>query len=189
MTKARAALLAAGVAAAVYLPSLGNRFALDDGAIVERNPTAHSVGTALRAFGRTYWPPERAAGQWRPLVILSFAADWQLSGGSPAWLHAVNVVWHAAATAVLVPVLATYVPVTAALAGAIVFAVHPVHVEAVANLVIEIGSPRPEADLVSLRDGLARLVSRAEILPRQEFTVGELLSREKIEQIMELEMQ
>ncbi len=135
MTRARAALLAAGVATAVYLPALGNRFALDDGGIVERNPAAHSVAAALRAFGSTYWPPEHAAGLWRPLVILSFAADWQLSGGNPVWLHAVNVAWHAAATAVLVPFLAAYVPVTAALAGALIFAVHPVHVEAVANLV------------------------------------------------------
>jgi tetratricopeptide (TPR) repeat protein len=135
VTKRQAALLAAGAAALVYLPSLGNRFALDDGAIVERNPAAHSIPAALHAFGRTYWPPEHAAGQWRPLVILSFAVDWQLSGGSPVWLHAANVAWHAAATALLVPVFAAYVPVTAALAGAILFAVHPVHVEAVANLV------------------------------------------------------
>ena len=135
MTRAKAALLAAAVAGAVYLPALGNRFTLDDGPIVERNPVAHSVGAAVRAFGRTYWPPEHGAGQWRPLLILSFAADWQISDGSPVWLHAVNVGWHAAATALVVPLLAAYVPVTAALAGAVVFAVHPVHVEAVANLV------------------------------------------------------
>ena len=102
---------------------------------MERNPAAHSVGAALRAFGRTYWPPENGAGQWRPLVVLSFAADWQISGGSAAWLHAVNVAWHAAAAALVVLLLALYVPEAAALAGGLVFAVHPVHVEAVANLV------------------------------------------------------
>jgi hypothetical protein len=155
VTRGRAALLAAGVAAVVYLPSLRNRFTLDDGPIVERNPAAHSVGAALRAFGRTYWPPENGAGQWRPLVILSFAADWQLSGGSPVWLHAVNVAWHAAATGLLVPLLAAYVPVTAALAGAIVFAVHPVHAEAVANLV---GRAEPMAALFLI---LAVLAARS----------------------------
>ncbi|MGA2382217.1 MAG: hypothetical protein ABSG61_02175 [Gemmatimonadales bacterium] len=155
MTRARAALLAAAVAAVVYLPSLGNRFALDDGAIVERNPAAHSVGAAVEAFGHTYWPPGHAAGQWRPLVILSLAVDWQVSGGSPVWLHAVNVAWHAAATALLVPVLAAYVPVAAALAGAIVFAVHPVHVEAVANLV---GRAEPMAAVFLM---LAVLAGRA----------------------------
>ena len=135
MTPRRAAWLAAGVAALVYLPALRNSFALDDGTIVERNPSAHAVGAALDAFGRPYWPPATQAGQWRPLVILSFAVDWQLSGGSTTWLHAANVVWHAAATGLLVLVAAAYLPAAGALAGGVLFAVHPVHVEAVANLV------------------------------------------------------
>lgn len=135
MTPKRAAVLAALLAAVVYATALGNRFALDDSPIVERNGAAHTVGAALDAFGRTYWPPEHQAGLWRPLVILSFAADWELSDGNPAWLHATNVLWHAAATALLVPVLAPYATTVGALGGALVFAVHPVHVEAVANLV------------------------------------------------------
>ena len=135
MTAARAAWLAAGAAALVYLPSLANGFALDDGTIVERNPAAHSVAAAAAAFDSSYWPVQNGAGQWRPLVILSFGADWQLSGGSPVWLHAANDLWHAAATGLLVLVLAPYVTAAAALAAGVVFAVHPVHVEAVANLV------------------------------------------------------
>jgi tetratricopeptide (TPR) repeat protein len=135
VTPRRAAWLAAGAAVAVYLPALGNRFALDDGAIVERNPAAHSVAAAVRAFDRSYWPPENGAGQWRPLVILSFALDWQLSGGNPVWLHASNVLWHAAATAAVVLVAAPYVAGAGPLVAGLLFAVHPVHVEAVANLV------------------------------------------------------
>lgn len=135
MTVARASLVCAIIAALVYARATGNHFALDDGPIVERNPAAHHVRAALAAFDEPYWPSEHQAGQWRPLVILSFAADWSLSGGSPAWLHAGNALWHAAATALVVPLLAAHVPATAALAGGLVFAVHPVHVEAVANLV------------------------------------------------------
>jgi hypothetical protein len=135
VTRRRAAWLAAGAAVVVYLPALGNRFALDDGSIVERNPAAHSVSAAVRAFDRSYWPPENGAGQWRPLVILSFAADWQLSHGSPAWLHAANLLWHAAATGAVVLVAAPYVSEAGALVAGLLFAVHPVHVEAVANLV------------------------------------------------------
>jgi hypothetical protein len=135
ITVRRAAAAAAIVAAAVYLPSVRNGFALDDEMIVERNPAAHAVPAALAAFDQPYWPPQHGAGLYRPLVILSFAADWQLSGGRPAWLHAMNVAWHAAVTALLVPVLAAYAGAGGALVGAVVFAVHPVHVEAVANLV------------------------------------------------------
>ena len=131
----RGTAIAALCAALVYLTALGNGIALDDEMIVERNPTAHSVPAALAAFDEPYWPPQNGAGLYRPLVILSFAVDWQLSRGSMPWLHAVNVAWHAAATALLVPVLAVYVGSGAALVGGVVFAVHPVHVEAVANLV------------------------------------------------------
>lgn len=135
MTVRRAALIAGLVAALVYIPALGNRFALDDGPIVERNAAAHSVGAALAAFTHPYWPPEHGAGLWRPLVVLSFAADWELSGGSTSWLHATNVLLHAAATALVVAVIAPYVTAAGALAGGLLFALHPVHVEAVANLV------------------------------------------------------
>ena len=135
ITVRRAAAAAALVAVLAYLPALGNGFTLDDGPIVERNPAAHSIRAAMAAFDQPYWPPEHGAGLYRPLVVLSFAVDWQLSGGSARWFHAVNLAWHAAATALLVPVVAAYTGPAAALAGGIVFAVHPVHVEAVANVV------------------------------------------------------
>jgi tetratricopeptide (TPR) repeat protein len=135
VTIRRTALIAALVAVLAYLPALGNRFALDDAAIVERNPAAHSISAAARAFPHPYWPPEHGAGLWRPAVILSFAVDWQLAGGSPAVLHATNVLLHGAVTALVVLFLAPFVTAAGALVGGLLFAVHPVHVEAVANLV------------------------------------------------------
>lgn len=131
----RAALLAAALAVVVYLPALGNRYALDDGAIVERNTAAHSIPAAVAAVDEPYWPAAHAAGLWRPLVIFSFAVDWSVTGGSTRWMHAVNVLWHALATALVVALLWAYLPGAASLAAGLVFAVHPVHVEAVANLV------------------------------------------------------
>jgi protein O-mannosyl-transferase len=131
----RAAVMAAALAIVVFLPALNNRYALDDGPIVERNPAAHSVPAAVAAFTEPYWPAAHAAGLWRPLVIFSFAVDWSLTGGSTRWLHAANVLWHALAAALVVALLWAYLPGAAALAAGLVFAVHPVHVEAVANLV------------------------------------------------------
>ncbi|MFI5214387.1 MAG: tetratricopeptide repeat protein [Gemmatimonadales bacterium] len=135
LSPGRAALFAALVAVLVYLPALNNRFALDDVQIVERNPAAHSVPAAVAAFASQYWPPEHGVGQWRPAVILSFALDWQVSGGSTTWLHAGNILLHALVTALVVLFLARYVSAIGALVGGILFAVHSVHVEAVANLV------------------------------------------------------
>lgn len=155
MTARRAALLAACGAVVAYAPAPWGGFTLDDTPIVEQNPRAHSVAAAIAAFDEPYWPPPHDAGQWRPLVILSFAADWQLSGGNTAWLHAANVLWHATATALLVWVLLPYAGVMGACAGALLFAVHPVHVEAVANLV---GRAEPMVAVFVL---LAVLASRA----------------------------
>jgi tetratricopeptide (TPR) repeat protein len=123
------------VAAAVYLPALRNGLALDDGPIIELNPRAHSIAAALRAVDEPYWPPEHAAGLWRPLPILTYAVEWQLTGGNTVVMHATNIALHAAVTGLLVPFLAAYVPPAAALGAAVVFAIHPVHVEAVANVV------------------------------------------------------
>lgn len=128
--------VAAAIAIVVYLGALGNGFARDDVPVIEQNPIAHSPTTASGAFFRTYWPTElTSSGQYRPLTVLSFAVDWAISGGRPIWFHAVNLVAHALATALLVLVIWTLLPPLGALVAGVTFAVHPVHVEAVANVV------------------------------------------------------
>ena len=124
-----------GVAVALYLPTVRYGFVQDDRAIIASNPAAHSVGAALRAFDDPYWPRETGAGLYRPLTILSYAVDWTVSGGRPGWLHVMNALWHGLATVLLVLLLARWLaPLGASVAG-LVFAWHPVHVEAVASLV------------------------------------------------------
>lgn len=130
----RAGLVVGGVAAACYANALANRFALDDNDVVARNPLVRALSGVVRSFAHSYWPETSGAGQYRPLAISSFAIDWSLSHGSPIWLHAVNVAWHVAACVLVWRLAATLVSRTAATVGALVFAVHPVHVEAVANL-------------------------------------------------------
>jgi hypothetical protein len=51
------------------------------------------------------------------------------------WYHAVNVAWHAAATVLLWVWIRGFLAPAGALVAAALFAVHPVHVEAVANVV------------------------------------------------------
>ena len=128
--------LVAFTAVAVFANALGNDFALDDRGVILRNPLVQSLDGMWRAFGQPYWPREASdAGVYRPLAVASYALDWAISGGSAAWMHAVNILWHAA-VAVLVWYLAAQLLAPAgALAAALLFAVHPVHVEAVANVV------------------------------------------------------
>ncbi len=133
----RAVLVAALAAALIYLPALANRWALDDHGLIERNPAAHSIRAAWRAAFSVYWPPEGefTAGLYRPLTTLSYAVDWTASGGRPWWFHLTNLLLHAAATALVVAVALPWLRPPGALLAGLVFAWHPVHAEAVANVV------------------------------------------------------
>lgn len=137
MSPRRLGLVVAGCAVAVYLGSLWNEFALDDNPVVQFNPLVSSFSGVWRAFVSPYWPPELGGGMYRPLPLASYALDrslWWWAGG-PAWLHAVNVLWHAGVSVAVALLARRWVSDRGALAAGLVFAVHPVHVEAVANLV------------------------------------------------------
>ena len=133
--KREALLLVLVVAVALYLFTARYGFVQDDRAIVVSNPAAHSVPAALAAFDDPYWPRETGAGLYRPVTILSYAIDWTISGGRAGWLHMMNALWHGLATVLLVLVLARWLPSFGAIAAGLVFAWHPVHVEAVASIV------------------------------------------------------
>jgi len=123
------------IAVLLYLPTVRYSYVQDDRAIVMANPAAHNIGAALRAFDRPYWPPPSEAGLYRPVTILSLAIDWSIAGGRPWWPHLVNALWHGLASVLLVFILARWLPSLASVTAALVFAVHPVHVEAVANII------------------------------------------------------
>ena len=122
-------------AVALYLPTARYGFVQDDRAIIVANPAAHSVGAALGAFDEPYWPRESGAGLYRPVTILSYAIDWTISGGRPGWFHIMNALWHGLAAVLFVLVVARWLPPVAAAGAGLIFAGHPVHVEAVASLV------------------------------------------------------
>jgi hypothetical protein len=126
-------MLALVFAAAVvlYVPTVGYDFVQDDRAMIVANSAAHDVGAALRAFDEPYW----SGSYYRPATVLSFAVDWTLSGGRAGWMHLVNALWHGLVSVLVVLVLARWLPLAGAVAAGLVFVVHPVHVEGVANLV------------------------------------------------------
>lgn len=144
----RAAAAVVGiVAAVVFANTLQNRFAYDDYHIIVNNAAVQSLESLPGAMVSPYWPGlyGRELGLWRPVTTALVGVQWVLGGGSPVLFHAVNVVAHAAASALVLLLLAALMPLAAAFAGGLVFAVHPVHVEAVANVigVAEIASTIP----------------------------------------------
>jgi len=130
-------LLVGILAALVYLNALGNQFAYDDVHIIVENPEIQALETLPGALVTPYWPTAygRELGLWRPVTTALFGVQYALGGGSPLIFHIVNVLAHVAATLLALMLFLELISLPAALAGAAVFAVHPVHVEAVANIV------------------------------------------------------
>lgn len=124
------------LAVAVYLPGLGNGFAYDAVMLVQEDARIHTLERPWRLLASSYWPfGEQTLALYRPLVTLSFALDWAVFGGAAWGFHLTNALLHGLATALAFALLSGFVPVAAAAAGAALFAVHPVHVEAVAGIV------------------------------------------------------
>jgi len=134
-TTAQWAKVAAGVAVLLYLPSLWNGFAYDDLPIIVRNQAVHGFSQVEYLLTTPYWPGEQGAdfGLWRPVTSLVMAFLWMLGNGAAWTFHLANVALHAAVTFLVVRLLARMFPAAVAGLAGVVFAIHPVHVEAVAN--------------------------------------------------------
>ena len=117
----------------IYVGALWNGFALDDRAIILQNPHVVARSGLWRVFLESYWRPEVGGHLYRPLTVVTYALD-ALVDGAP-WFHFVNLLWHAAASVAVAAFARRSVGVAAGLAAGLIFAAHPVHVEAVANVI------------------------------------------------------
>lgn len=131
-----AALVVAAVALAASVSGLWNQFAYDDIPIIVDNPVVQELRSVASYFRETYWGPARGhASLYRPLAVLGYAVQWALGDGGAFIFHAVNVALYVAVCVALLALLRQLVDPGPAVVGAAVFAAHPVHVEAVANVV------------------------------------------------------
>lgn len=115
--------------------SLRNGFTYDDRWIVVENEHVHSLRALWRYFSESYWPSVNGGSLYRPLVTIAYSLQWVAGGGTPFVFHLVNVVLAAACAVAVFWVLGFYLRPAAAWLAAALFAVHPVHVEAIANVV------------------------------------------------------
>ena len=136
LTPLRAVLVAVAVGCLVYGNAYRNGWAMEDHGIIRLNPAAHSVSEASRAAFSPSWSGAglNARGLYRPAVIMSYAVDWAVSGGRPWWFHLVNVAFHGVVCGLVVVVALAWLRAPGALAAGLLFAIHPVHTEAVANV-------------------------------------------------------
>ncbi len=115
----------------VYANTLPNSFAFDDGLYVFQNPAVTHFSV------RGLFEPEKASNVLRPVSFATFALNWALAGERPFGYHLFNILLHAAVTLLLYLVLRKLLeslPQATKLAfvAALLFAVHPIHTEAVA---------------------------------------------------------
>jgi Flp pilus assembly protein TadD len=129
--------LVAVVAVVLYANTLSNRFALDDIPLVRDNPNIRSLSGVPALFVSPYWPDEEgsAAGLYRPVTLASFSVNRTLTGPDAWGFHLGNVLLHGlAATLAWFALRRTSVVYGTAILGGLLFAVHPIHSEAVANI-------------------------------------------------------
>lgn len=145
----RAALFAAVVGGLVHLGALWNGFAYDDLLIIAGDPGIHSLQGLWQRLGEPYWPGSFGSqvGAWRPVTTGLWALTWVASSGSTVALHLPAVLLHASVCALVVLLLSELMSTASALFGGLVFAVHPVHVEAIANIA---GTAEPLAAMLAL---------------------------------------
>lgn len=170
----------------VYANSLWNGFAYDDLWIILRNDRVHQLRDMSKIWLTPYWPSFGSElGLYRPFAIFAFALEWAASGGAPWFFHLVNVLLHALVSILVFLLIEKLFTRPAAFAGALIFAVHPLHTEAVANVVGQnelwaalgvlgaclIYVSRPDGVATSLRRKFAILVLYAIALLAKESAV------------------
>jgi tetratricopeptide (TPR) repeat protein len=137
-------LTAAAVGAACFITALANDFTYDDNYIVRDNPRIRSLTDARALWLSDWWykqPDEpvldpRRDRLYRPLTLFSFALNYAALGLWPAGFLALNVILHATACSLLSMMVArVFQDRTIATVAALLFAAHPLHCEAVANVV------------------------------------------------------
>lgn len=123
------------MALAASSAGLGNAFAYDDIPMIELNPRVHGLGRWLEVVTSPYWPPPWREEHYRPFTSLFFAVQYTLGGGSPVAFRLTSYLLYAATSVGLFLLASRFLPRPIALAVAVLFAAHPVHVEAVAPAV------------------------------------------------------
>jgi hypothetical protein len=129
--------LIVALCALAYANAVPNGFVFDDLTIVRDNPRLDSWGSLGGLLTANYWGDQNNDDRlWRPLTLLSFWLEARIVGKRPWGFHLVNLLLHAAVS-LFVWRLAQAVGLAApgALTAAAAFALHPIHVEAVAGIV------------------------------------------------------
>jgi len=141
------AFVVAAIAFALYANTLGSGYAFDDGVVIGENThvqrgfagipsilTHDAFDSYFRKMG--VGSQQLSGGRYRPLSIATFAVEQQFFGDNAHLRHLVNVLLYAATAVALLWLLRTQLLRDTAWSflATLLFVVHPIHTEAVANI-------------------------------------------------------
>lgn len=118
------------LATAVFLNTLPNGFAFDDLIHISTNPAIRSVEQSLRYFTQPTFPGDL----YRPIVFLSYSLTHHFFGLEPFAYHLTNVLLHGGVSVLVFLLISEICSRRTALFTALIFAIHPLHTEVVANV-------------------------------------------------------
>ena len=148
MRHAVQAMFVALLAALLYANTLGNDYAFDDGVVIRNNTHVQQGWSGIPAImtrdlfdayfkQMSAGDPQLSGGRYRPLSIVTFAIEQAVFGDNARVRHLVNVLLYAAIAVVLLALLRRALlrgDAPLALLATLIFIVHPIHTEAVANI-------------------------------------------------------
>ncbi len=128
--------IVAGAAFFIFSGTFSNPFLHDDIAIIGENPLVRESGRFLETFQHDYWgvleTNDRRDRLYRPHTIASFALNHAISGLNPLGYRIANALIHALACLALLWLCLRFgLSLFSAGAVSLLFALHPVHTEAV----------------------------------------------------------
>lgn len=132
----RAAWLLLALALLPYLNSLPNEFTNDDLPIILENRLVRHVSQIPRIFLSGYFDERDTDHVYRPLPILTYNLNYALVGERPAGFRVVNLALYTASVLLARRfTLRMFGDGRQAVFAAAIFAAHPVHAEAVVNII------------------------------------------------------
>ncbi|CAH1799956.1 unnamed protein product [Owenia fusiformis] len=122
-----------------YYNALECGFVFDDASAIKENKDLRPKTPISNLFWNDFWgtpmPKEKSHKSYRPLCVLTFRLNYAWGELDPVGYHLVNVILHAAVCLIFMRVCCSVMSELSSFLAALLFAVHPVHTEAVTGVV------------------------------------------------------
>jgi protein O-mannosyl-transferase len=120
-------LILFGVGSLLYINSIHNDFVFDDISLIVKNKSIRSVANIPDILGIT-----SGRIHYRPLRVISYVVDYQLTGMRPEGYHLFNILYHVLASCMVFLIAQALTKNrTVAWAAALLFIAHPIQTESV----------------------------------------------------------